>query len=385
MKTCIVYYIPLIISIIFFLWNIMRYIYYRYIFFKYIKILDGDERWDETYVNINKWLEYIKTDKDTIEYNHYISSKKSHLGNSINNNNTLPCQNMALYVPRENISIPSICRKMSRDFCGVDSRSMKLVNIPHDKTFIAASGMHLLPGESYCVYKKPPISNDDRNCNETWGFWKYSPTQDMWRCHSKVPGIYDAERDKFNPCQREDKNGKFTIDNVVFSPDEIEKNLNPSDFYSMEFQLKCGCLCDKQKGYIFNPKLSRTSCYKDPCLTALPPFSAADGYDLKTGNCNCGSYFTNMFDDKRQPCTACPYNRPSYDPKTKIMTIYIKCFKESDIKEIGNNPNKNINNIFGIFPCVTEEDKIRGCTKAVIRVNPNKNGDFASFYDRVFW
>lgn len=379
---CYVYKTTLIITILFIIWILVTYIYYRIILLKYIKVLDVDDRWDKTYVKINKWIQETINDDNN------------------NNNKNSPCQNMALHIEPRDIGNEFICKEMAEKICGIDSNAMKRVNIPPSSktTFVAANGMHLIPGESYCVYKKPPLVNDNRNCNEIWGYWKYCPINDYWICHSKVPGVYDATRDEFNPCQREDKFGKFMIDGRVVSPDEIEKNYEPSDFYSLDFQMKCSCECNVARGFVFNPLKSRTMCFKDPCKSNLPPFSAVKGFDVNSGHCDCQPYFKNLFGDETQPCTACPYNRPEYDREKNIVTVYLKCFNEDYEGDDDDDDIKNEK--IGLVPCITQEDKIRGCAKARIYVKPSNNnnnnyskqdddkeegGDDLKFYDRVFW
>ena len=104
-------------------------------------------------------------------------------------------------------------------------------------------------------------------------------------------------------------------------------------------------------------------CFEDSCKANLPPAVAVPGYE--NGECNCSPYFTNLFPDNLQsPCTTCPLGSRSYDPKTRLLTIDIKC----------NNH----------FPCVTREDKAKGCTKAYLKVKPIYSDDAKTFEDLVF-
>lgn len=372
MKTCHLYLLPFLIYLLIFSWVTIRYIFIRSIFLSYIKKLGGDEIWNQEYVDLNYWLKGLE---DTRDY-------------MINENDSgNPCEKAVIHVPPQNRDNPTICRALSRKVCGVDSKTMMLVQIPEDETitFFAANGMQLLPGEAYCVYKVPPPfeSNNQRRCHETWGFWKYSPIHDRWMCYSKVPGVYNAETNKFDPCQRENKKGKFLVKGKVVANEDIEIKFSPEDFHSLEFQSQCECECNKFEGLIFNPALSRTSCFKDPCLAELPIYAAAPGFNTDTGNCDCGAFFTNLFNDPKFPCTACPYDWPVYDKETHTLTIYVKCYNE---EERGKRHGAAR---FGLIPCQTDEEKIKGCTKAILRVKPmSKRYDNISeenFEERVFW
>ena len=358
--------IPFIFLIIYFLYKVSDYIIKRNALKKYNRLLDGDDRWDDDYIKLNKWLmkkiseENEKKTEDSKNDNEFFLSSSS-FSPSL-------CREMALLVPENQRSDKNICQEMSRDVCGIDSQLMEKIVIPIDEktNFISANGMHLLPGETYCVFKKPPL-NSKVKCNENWGYWNYSPIQDRWVCRSKVPGIYNAEKDEFSPCKG---GGKFVIDNIVVSPKELANEYKPQQFYDVEFQKKCGCICDNYKGYIFVPEISRTTCFKDPCRASLPPFSAAPGYKHKTGECHCGDFFTNLFNDKKQPCTACPYDRPQYDEKNHTLTVHIKCGNQAD----------------DLFPCESYEENIRGCRKAIILVKPlSDKVDNEIFEKRIFW
>ena len=334
--------------------------YKRKLIRTYINSLNVDDPWERSYVDLNKWLKTL--DSKTI------------FNDDLGKENPCKTTNTAIYVTPEQRTLPSICKKLSRKYCKKDTNDMILIDVPEKSNFYASNGMQLLPGESYCIYK-PLTTQKHKKCNETWGFWKYSPVEEKWVCYSKVPGIYNAKIDKFDPCQREHENNQFLIDDKPVLPNEIPNKFSPEDFYSTQFQLRCKCRCDKNQGYIFNPKLSRTSCYKDPCLLELPPFAAANGLNIKTGDCECGQFFSNLFNNPKNPCTACPYDRPSYDPKKFELTVYIKCYNENEI---------NTEKRFGIIPCQTPEDKIRGCTKAIIKVKHITNNNI-SFTDRIMW
>lgn len=390
--------------ITYFLWQITNYIANRKKLKKYSQLLQVDDRWDEEYIKLNKWLfEIIDQEKEIRKNFHDKNNNNDKINDqlkispffeTLSSSSSSPlCRELALLVPDDIASNEennkNICAEMTREVCGLDSQFVEKIKIPENKSdFIAANGMHLLSGETYCIFKKPPLnslssSSSSVKCNERWGYWKFSPVQDRWLCHSKVPGIYNAERDEFSPCKA--GNGKFIIDNIEISPEQLETEYEPRQFYDIEFQKRCGCLCDEKMGYIFVPDKSRTTCFKDPCRSALPPFSAAPGYVNETGHCDCGIYFTNLFNDKKQPCTACPFDRPQYDEKNHILTVFIKC---------GNKDSY-------LFPCESDEDEIRGCRKAIIQVKPmerKSNEDDSNekekrekiiieetFEERMFW
>lgn len=336
--------------------KIFHYIHRRNILKKYTKLLDGSGRFEENYVDINRWLKRIAKD-DAFQ-----DRGRRPLQELIS------CRDLALLIPEQNINDKNICKELGREWCGYDSRLLEKVRIPADdaKTpIIAANGMHLIPGRSYCIFRGPPL-NPEIKCNDRWGYWKYCPLRDRWVCHSRVPGIYDAERDEFNPCSAGE--GKFTIDDQIVTPEELASNYDPEQFFDPTFQERCGCRCNRRAGYIFNPQKSRTTCYKDPCLLQLPPHSMAEGFDEETGECRCGEYFFNLFQDQRQACTACPFDTPQYDEKSKTLTIFVKC-----------GPGD-------LFPCETYEDEMRGCMKALIKVKPlDDEIEDKSFAGRVFW
>ena len=383
--------VPFLILMLLFLWQISFYIDNRKKLKEYSQLLRGDDRWNERNIKLNRWLikrinqenekkrNKIRADKDNNEDEEGMGFLEEDTVSAER------CRELALLVPENHTFDEDICAKMTRDVCGIDSQFVEKITIPDgEKTnFIAANGLHLLAGETYCVFKKPPLSSYSYSssssslsvkCDERWGYWKYSPIQDRWVCHSKVPGIYDAEKDQFSPCSA--GGGKFVIDNVQVSPEQLAKEYEPRHFYDVDFQKRCGCVCNEKMGYIFVPEKSRTTCFKDPCRAALPPFSAAPGYARDTGNCDCGKFFTNLFNDAKQPCTACPFDRPQYDEKEHTLTVFIKC---------GNNDE----DYDYLFPCESDEDKLRGCRKAVVRVKPMGNLDKKkkreTFEDRMFW
>lgn len=353
--------VPFIIIILYFSLKIINYIWKRNALTRQVRLLNGDDRWDEKYIKLNEWLmKKIGREKDfNVRNERGIDPSPS------------SCRELALLVSESQKDRVDVCQEMSRDVCGLDSRLMEKVVIPRgEKTsFVSANGMHLIPGETYCVFKRPPLLKSNVvECNERWGYWKYSPIQDRWVCHSKLPGIYDAEKDAFTPCSS--GGGRFTIDDRVVPPEILATRYEPRDFYDVEFQKRCGCRCNGDAGYVFVPEKSRTTCFKDPCRAALPPFSAAVGYAHDTKTCECGDYFTNQFNDKRQPCTACPYDRPQYDANNYTLTVYVKCGSGKD----------------DLFPCESAEDEIRGCRKAIVRVKPReKMTDDETFEERMFW
>lgn len=250
-----------------------------------------------------------------------------------------------------------ICDKLGGRLC--ENVKYSRIDIPPNSktTFYTSNGTILLPNHSYCLYKQPPLVQSANHCDDVWGFWVYSPKYERWMCQSRVPGIYNAATHTFdNLC-----------DQLLFDGEPMTRRIDsftPEQFYSVSFQERFSCDCPK--GYIFDPERSRTSCFKDPCLTGLPPHAAANGYN--DGTCDCGPYFYNINGDETFPCTACPYNTPQYDEKNNTLTIFIKCDK------------------FGLIPCDTEEEYILGCKKVVIKVKllREKEEEY-SFEDRIFF
>ena len=194
-------------------------------------------------------------------------------------------------------------------------------------------------------------------------------------CKSKVPGVYNALQNRFDPCRREDPSGVLYFKNEKIV--DIPTRFTPEEFYSVDFQKEFRCECSP--GFVFQPELSRTTCFKDPCLFNLPPSAAAPGYDKKTGECDCGKFFTNLYpNNKFSPCATCPQGAaPSYDRKTNMLTFYVKCRKDD------NNDDDNENT--AVLPCITTEDKMRGCVKAKVKVKPVKNPDKMSFEQLIFF
>ena len=252
------------------------------------------------------------------------------------------------------------CSDISKKLCN-SNVNMRKVKIPRDLKIdiYSDNGSKLIRGKTYCIYKKPPLTSSV--CHESWGFWQYSLKYEKWLCKSKVPGIYNSKTNRFDEAC---SNGKLKFEDTEYVVnDDIPKRFTPEQFYSTEFQKKFSCECSE--GYVFNPDLSRTTCFEDPCKANLPPFAAARGYDKTTGECDCAPYFTNLFPNNlKSPCTACPLGSPSYDPKTRLLTVYIKCNAH--------------------FPCVTREDKLRGCTQAYLKVKPIDNSSSLPFEDLVF-
>ena len=281
------------------------------------------------------------------------------------------CKSLILQIPSSKVNDKDICNELGGRLCS--GFEMKRINIPESfKTDIFSSnGFKLHPGQSYCVYKQPPTNSN--NCDDVWGFWIYSPVYERWLCKSKVPGIYNSKTNTFDACQRHDPNGRLLFDGQ-FVDDFKKLSLVPEDFYSEEFQTRFECHCPTS-GYISRPELSRSVCFRDPCTLSLPIHAVAPGYDKITGNCDCGKHFVNMFNDESYPCTACPYSFPDYDADTSTLSIFIKCFNEDSDK------------LFGLFPCQSQEDKIRGCMKAQLKVKALKDSgkDNTTFEERIFF
>ena len=323
----------------------IQYIYNRY---KERKILNDDNDDDDDddddddelfrYHDIEQWLK--RNDK-------FIQTE--------GHDNSL-CKGMVVETDKDN------CKDISQKLCD-GNVAMKKITIPSNSQidFYSHSGVKLLGGKSYCIYKPPPPLFNNNSCNEKWGFWQYSLKNERWQCKSKVPGLYNAEKNVFDSCNK--GNGLLYYRNTLLSNEKASIYFTPEHFLNSKFQKRFRCECPP--GYVFREDLSRTTCFKDPCLANLPPHSQAPGYDVKTGNCLCGSFFSNLYpNNPKSPCTACP-EAPSWDSKSNILTLYVKCSKE--------------------FPCILPEDKTRGCVKATVKVKPITVTDKTSFENIIFF
>ena len=357
----IIYLIPLLILVLFFCYATVKYIYHRNSMANFIREQGGDLRSDEDFVDISSWLKL--TDKQITKVVR-------------NGGNLDKCKTMALHIPRERVTEPNVCNALGEGFCGT---VMKKITIPESSAseFYTTNGTKLLPGESYCVYKQPPLM-DRVKCDEVWGFWQFSPVRDRWICKSKVPGIYNAANNTFDACRREDPAGELLFRGEPLATD-VSTAFTPEDFFSEDFQKKISCRCSR--GFVFRPDISRSMCFMDPCVAGLPVNAAAKGYQPDSGTCECGDYFVNMYQDLRFPCTACPYSFPTYDEKTNLLTVFIKCYDPED-----ERGGKDLS--LGLFPCNSFDDKTRGCMRAYVRVKAipiSPQAQAEVFEDRVFF
>lgn len=280
--------------------------------------------------------DWLKNNRNLIKSNNYTNVTND------NNSKSSLCKGIIVEIDNNKKN----CNNLSQNLCD-GNVLLKKVTIPANSTidFYSHTGYKLIKGQSYCIYKPPPVNNNS-DCNETWGFWKYSLKYEMWRCKSKVPGIYNEEENKFDPCGK--GNGSLYYNGHYLPNDGIFKRFSPEQFYSLEFQRQFKCDCPR--GYISKPELSRTTCFKDPCLINLPPHADAVGYETKTGNCKCTPFFKNLYpDNPKSPCTMCP-DAPVWDYRNNDLILYVKC--GSGYK----------------FNCLTEEDKIRGCVKTKLKI-----------------
>ena len=275
------------------------------------------------------------------------------------------CKELVLEIADTQDQSDDICEKLGGRLC--QTVDLKRVDIPPSTkaTFLTSNGTQLLPGHSYCLYKQPPVSQSSYECDEKWGFWVFSHKYERWMCESLVSGIYNAKTNAFNdPCQH----GNLLFDNEMITRDSVKDRFNPQDFYSTQFQERFSCRCEK--GYIFDPKKSRTKCIRDPCLLGLPRHAAARGYNPETEECECGEFFFNIDGNETFPCTSCPSNNPHFDPSTNILTVYLRCKKKGETQG-------------ALLPCRTEEENLLGCIKATLKVKPmNQEG---TFEDRIFF
>ena len=369
---------------------------------------------------------------DTNEIDFWVQDAENKISRMVITNDEKPggkrkdpewCKNIALrldnFFPSEEESeesendrrdVHDICDKLGGKIC--ENIHFKRVDIPENAgaTFYTSTGIKLLPGFSYCLYKPPPVEHSRYQCDPDWGFWIFSPEYERWMCQSRVPGIYNAASDSFlDACKcggggggggvgsssdREKKKKKedgvllFDGEPLIGGNTTIKTRFKAEDFYSPDFQRRFSCKCPR--GYIFDSSVSRTRCIKDRCLVGLPEFAAAPGLDPTTKQCQCGPHFFNINSSLDMPCTGCPVNTPQYDAASNTLSVYMKC------KKHGHD--------FGLYPCRTDEEKILGCTKVALKVKPvygrlksktgrNADGDSLedyeeddySFEDRIFW
>ena len=272
------------------------------------------------------------------------------------------CKTRIMRIQDKDIQNENICNQMSKVLCDGKVNLTK-ITIPTDSkiSFYFDSNIKLVNGQSYCMHKPPPpllsnITTTTTACNEVWGYWQFSQKYEHWMCKSKVPGIYNAAKNVFDACRP----GRLYYNNRYIR-DVSQKT--PETFYSIEEQKKFYCDCPH--GYISIPELSRTTCFKDPCFKLLPHNPFAKGYNKKTGECDCGEYYSHVdVDNLKSICTACP--TPVYDSTNNTLKLYIKC---------GNNE---------VFPCVTSEELVKGCKEATLKIKP-QNTSSSSFENLIFF
>ena len=338
--------ILIIIFILFFCLYNFQYIYQRYKE-RQLLLLNNNNNNNDNNNNNNLSMHYDINDWIKYNYNLIQRDDDDNMGNISTTVDKSLCKGIAIKIDEDT----DTCNDLSQTLCE-GKILLKKITIPVNSTidFYSHSGYKLSKGSSYCVYKPPPDVND---CDETWGYWKYSLKYEMWQCKSKVPGIYNAEKNVFDPCQK--GKGSLYHRGHYFPRNFIPTHFSPEDFYSIKFQRQFECDCPR--GYISKPELSRTTCFKDPCLIDLPPNAEAVGYDVKTGNCQCRPYFYNSYPDNlKSPCTMCP-DAPVWDDRNNVLNIYVKC---------GENHK---------FKCLTEEDKIRGCVITKLGVKLKQQTD----------
>ena len=304
----------------------LQYVYDRYRERKSLINIDNDNDDDDddddnrqlsnSYYDVEQWL---KQNGKSIQRENYNNNNNNNQDNSL-------CKEMVIEVDNKDT-----CKDISRKLCD-GNVMLKKITVPSNSKidFYSHSGVKLLNGKSYCIYKPPPFFNDSDNggCNEAWGFWQYSLKNERWQCKSKVPGIYNADKNIFDPCSK--GKGLLHYKNKLLHIENISKYFTPEQFFNEEFQKRFKCECPP--GYVFRKDLSRTTCFKDPCLADLPRYAQASGYDIETGNCLCSPFFTNLKNNNpKYPCTACP-EAPSWDPTTKILTLFIKCSRNFPCK-----------------------------------------------------
>ena len=332
--------IPVIIFVLFFVYYNCLYIIDRFYVHNFLRqsIKDGLEaeemafRERHEFIDLQGWLNYNEyDDNDEIK---------------INQLNT--CKGMILKVPSSQSHDNQICRKLGGRKCG---RYLERVVIPlpssnnNIRRFYYGGGI-LIPGCTYCLWKQP----EDQFCDPLWGYLQYSFDEDRWKCRSHLPGLYDATTNRLTACEP-----GGTLVKITNGQDEVIdlSQMTPQDFFiPLEEQEKYICRCSL--GYISNPEISRSACFRDPCLVHLPSgVITAPGYS--NGLCDCGQMYTNLHGNKRFPCTACP--DPEFDEERQELTIWMKC--ASDKKNIGIHK--------GSYPCLNFEDIQRGCARIVLK------------------
>ena len=184
----------------------LEYIYNRYKERKMLLNDDDDDDDDEQYYDVKEWL-----------------NKNANSNQTDDKNNEL-CKDMVIEVD-DNVDN---CTHISRNLCGIVT--MKKITIPSNSKidFYSESGVKLVAGKSYCVYKPPPPFFNNNNCNKSWGFWQYSLKNEQWQSKSKVPGIYNSNTNRFDPCSK----GELLFNNKLLPNDKILRLASPVFFLS---------------------------------------------------------------------------------------------------------------------------------------------------------
>lgn len=251
------------------------------------------------------------------------------------------CRDLIVPLPEDDDDIT--CRRLMGPVCGPYAQRVK---IPPGLDVFTRRGGKLEEGREYCTWKSPHGAVEGGGCDPQWGYLQFSPELDRWRCRSRLPGIYNADTDTFDACH---PGGQLLLDDEAIVD---YSSLSPSDLYDRGGErVRCRC----PPGYVSRPSISRSTCFVDPCLTHLPRDVDAPGL-REDGTCDCGDYYVNANDgDPRRPCTACP------DPTLEggRLNFWIECD--------------------GSYPCISQEDQIRGCTAGSVAtkiMTPRRNEKF---------
>lgn len=328
--------IPVIIFVLFFIFFNFLYITDRFYIHSFLRqsIKEGLEAEEiafeerHEFIDLQGWLNY----------------------NEYDNNNDIKinkCKGMILKVDSSQSHDNQICQKLGGRKCG---RYLEKVVIPISSStsnikYYYGGGI-LKPGCTYCLWKQP----EEKFCDPVWGFLQYSFEEDRWKCKSYLPGLYNATTNRLTACEP-----GGTLVKITNGQDEVVDltQMTPQDFFiPLKEQEKYICRCSP--GYISNPDISRSACFRDPCLVHLPSgVITAPGYS--NGLCNCGPMYTNLHDNKHFPCTACP--DPHFDEEKQELSIWMKCKIDKNNIEIHK----------GTYPCSNFEDIERGCAKVILK------------------
>lgn len=195
---------------------------------------------------------------------------------------------------------------------------------------------------TYCL----PKGSHDVPCRKNLGSLVYSD-RDRWVCLCRFPEIFNgSDCSDLVACKNSDVGENFgndlwdTVNDAKVDVYDVSSfggggNGRPLDFYerkedgSPRFTCKCGGLDNSMNRMVKIPEL-HLQCFVDRCKAGTHN-SSVPGYDLSSGECDCGDDAVTrqknvVAFDRRSPCTAC-HNR--YSKEEGLARFYIPCFVRS--------------------------------------------------------